>query len=474
MDRSGEDALIERIQANRDSDQPRLAYAGWLERRGDPRGTYIRLEVELGRMTAGNPRYLEMSARRNELYEAHQEEWAQPFRDLGLSMTFYGRTILFCERGMVETLWVDAEGVFPERAAELFLLAPALREVCFQGDAPVNVAGLACCPWLARLENLDLSAKGITPADVRTLLGSPHLTGLRQLDLGYNELGVDGARALAQGQPLPRLEQLVLRSSGFDDSAVHELANMRLARLRHLDLSGNRFGPEGLPALLRSSLLARLRVLRLGDCDLGPEGVEQLAEVNLPELKELYLDSNELGPDGALALARCSWAQQLEVLDLRSNQVEDEGVQALTASPYLTGLVKLDLGSADVGPESARALANWPGLGQLEALHLWSNWWGDEGVSLLAGAPQANRLRILELYDNRIGPAGVRALAASSHLTSLEELDLRENPLEEEGADRLASGSWPALTTLRVSALTVGEQGEAVLAERFGETVQLN
>jgi uncharacterized protein (TIGR02996 family) len=44
------------IRADRDEDQPRLAFADWLEEQGDPRAEFIRTQCELARLELDHPR----------------------------------------------------------------------------------------------------------------------------------------------------------------------------------------------------------------------------------------------------------------------------------------------------------------------------------------------------------------------------------------------------------------------------------
>src|SRR5688500_114374 len=41
-----ERALLDAVIADPDADEPRLRYAAWCDRQGDPRGTFIREQVE--------------------------------------------------------------------------------------------------------------------------------------------------------------------------------------------------------------------------------------------------------------------------------------------------------------------------------------------------------------------------------------------------------------------------------------------
>ena len=64
-----------------DDDSPRLDYADWLERRGDPRSEFIRLQCRLAGMAEADEAWSELKLRERELLTAHVDEWAEPFID---------------------------------------------------------------------------------------------------------------------------------------------------------------------------------------------------------------------------------------------------------------------------------------------------------------------------------------------------------------------------------------------------------
>ena len=66
-----DDAFLHAILAAPDDDTPRLIYADWLEERGDLRGEFIRLQVELAE--PGAAAQLPLLVRAKEL-QAGQEE----------------------------------------------------------------------------------------------------------------------------------------------------------------------------------------------------------------------------------------------------------------------------------------------------------------------------------------------------------------------------------------------------------------
>src|SRR5205814_1998554 len=54
---SPEEGFLLDIEDHPADDTARLVYADWLEERGDPRGRYLRAEVELAGLSEGDPRY---------------------------------------------------------------------------------------------------------------------------------------------------------------------------------------------------------------------------------------------------------------------------------------------------------------------------------------------------------------------------------------------------------------------------------
>ena len=118
--------------------------------------------------------------------------------------------------------------------------------------------------------------------DLRIVSGS--LTGLADLAPGMialESLDLEGSDASSQwalirSDALPSLRVLNLRSCGADDALVSAVASSERP-LARLDLSGsNRFGDEGIDALLRTRRLAKLRQLCLSARGLTRDQIDAL------------------------------------------------------------------------------------------------------------------------------------------------------------------------------------------------------
>jgi uncharacterized protein (TIGR02996 family) len=194
-----DDAFLQAICEEPDSDDPRLVYADWLEERGDPRGELIRLQCRLARMTQADPDWPACRGRAAELLDRHQAEWQGPLTGWPGYWRF--------RRGFIEELSVT-EAELLARADELFQLFP-LRRLTVR--PPVrDPAALAALPWLGRLARLDLGRCELRGDRLAQLLASPFLPRLSGLFLNDNGLVDEDARLLAATPALAGLTALHL------------------------------------------------------------------------------------------------------------------------------------------------------------------------------------------------------------------------------------------------------------------------
>src|SRR5262245_29630352 len=71
-----QDAFLQAIFAAPDDDTPRLVYADWLdEHRDAPRAEFIRLQIELSRLSEDDERHWELKDRESALLEKHRAKW---------------------------------------------------------------------------------------------------------------------------------------------------------------------------------------------------------------------------------------------------------------------------------------------------------------------------------------------------------------------------------------------------------------
>ncbi|KAK3284858.1 hypothetical protein CYMTET_7513, partial [Cymbomonas tetramitiformis] len=203
---------------------------------------------------------------------------------------------------------------------------------------------------LPHLKVLDLSKNGITNEGVKNLMKyfvkheslcelklqeGVFNTSLNTLHLGENNIGNEGAEALAAA--LSPYEEGVFNTS-----------------LNTLILELNNIGPEGAKALAvaltpnaEGVFNTSLNTLDLNANGIGPEGAKALAVALTPNaegvfntsLNTLNLEHNDIGPEGAKALAVALtpnaggvFNTSLNTLYLYDNRVGDEGAKALAVA----------------------------------------------------------------------------------------------------------------------------------------------
>jgi uncharacterized protein (TIGR02996 family) len=275
-------ALLDDILAAPDDDGPRLAYADWLLEQGDPRGEYIRTQLDTRRLPLDDPRRGPLEEREAELHDAHGETWEAPLRDLVRDTTF--------SRGFLQGVSLTFEQLLSHGARLLDEHPIEHLAVEVQED---QVAKLAALPLLGRVRVLEVL--GVTDEAVTKLAKSKHLRGLRGLILGGNALGDDAAVVIAE----------------------------RLGDLELLDLSDNQIGARGAAAIAK---MTRLEGLDLHANLLGDDGYAALAKGSLPSLRRLCLGRNGAGDEGLVAFAGGPFVPALRQLGL--------GILALNWLPY--------------------------------------------------------------------------------------------------------------------------------------------
>ena len=185
--------LLRGILADPDADEPRRAYMEWAARRGDPRGDFIRVQLELAEARRRNAQVAEWGP----LYRASQASlerhgalWRQPLEQLVIEDLIYQPSF---RRGFIEDVTMDA-AMFERAAPRVYALAP-VRYVSLR--AIVATPSALASPHLERIVSLDLSGRGVDDATIMALAGSPYARRLTWLDVSVNKIGTTGLEAIA-------------------------------------------------------------------------------------------------------------------------------------------------------------------------------------------------------------------------------------------------------------------------------------
>jgi uncharacterized protein (TIGR02996 family) len=455
--------FLEDIIAHPDDDAPRLIYADWLEERGDPRGAFIRMQVELARAPLDDPRRPEWEFRVHDLLEDHEEEWLGPVGERVVGWQF--------RRGFVDAVEMSLRD-FLEHGEELTRLTPlrhlrpgvAYTTYPGQGAARIpqpedaeRIPQLAKCPALRHIDTLDLSHTPLSDEDLAALAASPNLRCLTALDLAVQVrpstipilaesplatrlTSLSLARSVAEAElaalsaaSFPRLRALDLSDCSWV-SAWHHLARATwLPQLTSLHLGGNAIRAEDLVLLLSSPRLGNLEHLDLRPqfpTQLGTRILETLlGNAHLSRLARVCLDGHVAEPQAVHDFVASPSLPALTALRLNRLDLRPAGLRLLLeglrirAERGYPGLRALGLGHNRLGA-GARALAECPALANLVALELNNNGIRDSDVEVLAKSPHLGRLTTLNFANNAFGLRGVQAMADSSTFGNLSRVNL--------------------------------------------------
>ena len=245
--------LLEQIRANPHDKQVRRVYGDMLGERGDERGEYTQIALQ---ETWGDakPRYDELSRR--------EGEWAA---ELGLGT-------IFCQwhRGLPALISTDVDA-FVSHAEALARLP--IENVTLSGPRHATVESLC---------------------EALVAVSSPAFERLALLSL---QLGAD-ARHVFESRALAPLRYLHVRDD-LRDSIASLGSTEHVRDLRELELPQCRIDDRGISALARSQRFASLRSLSLRGNDLGREGALALATATgMPNLKRLDLVDNPFRSGG--------------------------------------------------------------------------------------------------------------------------------------------------------------------------------
>jgi uncharacterized protein (TIGR02996 family) len=393
---------MDAIVANPDDDAPRLVLADQLLEQGEPRGEFIRVQVEISRLP--DERWEEKLA----LEERRDEVWAA-----------HGRRFLLEDLGPDADLdwWVYERG-FPVAAF-------------FSADSPVTMLDRA--PLLRQLE---LPGKLIAGTLLPLLAAGrlPHLRALVCADLSLNAAAAVAAagleelclyraargavRRLVEAPTAHLLRHLEVRGGHMEERDVIALAGQ--GQLRELAVYG---GDPPLKPLLASRALTSLRALTLQ----VPDQTLLAESPVLPQLEKLKCE--------LISVASLGRATSLQELDITHGQGSTDELRLLAGQGL--PLRKLALHDVTVGREGLELLVGMnltrldlhrcqlagactaflkPAAASLRELVLTSAGLTEDDVSLLASSPALAGLQHLRLGGNRIGEDGWRALIDSPHL----------------------------------------------------------
>jgi uncharacterized protein (TIGR02996 family) len=370
--------FLNQILTDPDDDRPRMVYADWLMREGDPRGELIAVQCALARHATQNEDVgpLEpLEWRERTLLKTYGKSWTI---DAETRLKYWGE--FGFRRGFIEALTFN--GGFHDTYEKVREAAPLLRALAVAG-----LDELAGSPALEGIEELTIRSGFPKLREVEALAQSPHISKLRRLGFVYANpsqreifsfvslpLQLEELSMGFYGEPFYgrlMLEQLAktphrralrtlrirwLRRLGIMRELGHSLPNIETLHLENADLTA-----DDIHAIVRA--FPKLVTLDIGDND------QRVATLDLarlladaPALRRLRLSRLGLTDAHVAALVESPDADRLVQLDLTSNHVTSDGAIVLAQTPHLVQVRRLQLAANDIGHDAKQAIGRaFPG-----------------------------------------------------------------------------------------------------------------
>jgi uncharacterized protein (TIGR02996 family) len=459
-------SFLQAILDQPDDDAIRLVYSDWLDEHGQPeRAEFIRVQIELTRLSEDDPRWWDLKAREEDLLLDHGKAWV---RELPEGMSVFPSLHEIVRTASVEKLFrrgflAEARAtpsVFAQRAETLFRAIPLETLRLIEGT---DATPLTASPWLSRLSCLSGSASGLRPflssPELPRWLNVEHLEwwslkGLCQPPMPSKVRRLEFSLAYSEPHTFftgpnvwENLTELHLAGISFADSGLEFLArSANFPRLQTLRFLGTYISRHGWRALAQSPHFQQLRSLSIlgHDFGFGEAEMRELSAANWPALTSFSLTTTPRSWPSLGNLTHAVWSHHLKTLILPACDLEFDAASELIdwiESPSFANMRRLEIGSVP-GDGCLTALARSPHAANLGHLALY-RWDGAlASLEVLAASENIRRLHTLELVECQLPRRAMLSLARSRQLTGLRRVSMYSTGLDGVTLRGLLNADW--------------------------------
>jgi hypothetical protein len=190
------------------------------------------------------------------------------------------------------------------------------------------------------LEYLNVCLNQLGAPGAEVVAGAARLRSLHTLHIGLNDFGDEGLVALGSSAHLGALRELNVKANGAGAAGLDALTQgPAWLSLERVLLEENRFGPEG-AEVLASAPVGQVRTLQFGGAEVGATGARSLARAPaLAKLQHLNLSGNRLTDEGLDAVITAPFSSGLSSLDVSDNGLSATGLEAARRLTHLRQLL---------------------------------------------------------------------------------------------------------------------------------------
>jgi uncharacterized protein (TIGR02996 family) len=440
-----DDKLLAAVIARAADDAPRLRYADWLEKHGDPvRAEFIRAQCAVAGKSPADADYFDWTDRHEvaaaRLYGRSLESDIPQMSGFRYGSNLGKSNYCHFRRG------------FP------YVFGVWLYKSCPAKEIPDRLVEVLKSTTLRELELAELP---LSP--MREVLTGPAAEQLEGLIAMQNQAECLRFAQIADGWP--KLKRLILMDDLLERDAP-ELARVAIDRLDHLQFHPNASAKKLVP-IMETDWFKHLRSLsiRLTHKNVT-EAIEQLAK--MPELHTLRVWGGVLD-SAPKALAEAGEFPSLAKLCISDIEEGDRWMAYLAKSRF-PQLRSLTLQAKLSWTEFKTLLsADWfAGLREWETLSSVGGH-GAKGADVLAKSPCAAHLRNITLEDSDCRPDSLETIGQSGTFPAVTSLDIGSDYHEKRSADALVrfleKCRFPRLRSLKLGGWPLGDAGARALAK---------
>lgn len=447
-------AFLAAILATPRDDLPRLAFADWLEERGEsPRAAFIRLQCEARRHAPHTDRRFELERQADDLMREHVAEWMGEWAGRVINWEF--------RRGFVHSVRLT-DDAFLNQGDALFRWEPVERFTFINANGytltdPQAVA-LTRHPAFAHVRAVHVhphrdQLEGSVNGWLEGLAEADHVRHLREFvvdegvsrQLGFGRSGgvvEEVFELFCRARQLRSLRRLVLNNIAVWDRETRPWVAEGLARaafvgsLRHLEVKRCGLGDNGLRRIASDPVFANLRRLDVAyNSKSAAVTIEVLHAPHLTRLSDVCVTADHLG-----VLADSPVAGRLRGLSVEAVGDDAWDCEFDRAEPFWERVIakvnrpiRLKMRCHNPGPRALAAMRKAGWLRRVRSLDLaGDSQYGvfDEGLSGVnrlfrspRTLPRLTRLRLHEAADDQT----LQVLAAWPGLGRLSSLELTDD-----------------------------------------------
>lgn len=344
-DLKAQEPFLAEIRENPDDPAGYAVFADWLEEKGDPRGEFMNIQLQLENEKLRAPSRKKLQEQEKTLLKKHQRDWLgdlAPFlidqkwkKEIGTQKDIFRFQFA---RGFLHS--VEVSYLFPDFATALAkspqaatLQRLSVDEVLMGEELVEDYADFANEDWGDEdCPGLDALAKG-------------KFKSLREFSVSPERFYGDERVLTGVVKSMPRLQSL----EADMEAHTEQIFKLKMPELRRLRLDQNH--DYEFQVLAKNKSLTRLESISFlpHAVEPGEEPYIQLGDIenlcrskNLTSLKSLNLTSADFGDEGIKEIVKSGLIERLEELVLEHGCVTDEGAATL-AGADLSGLKRLVL-----------------------------------------------------------------------------------------------------------------------------------